>query len=143
MFDSGKSSLLTARKRNTNSHEFQRGLVHFRPDEYYPTPAPNADLVRKPLLTGRHLIILNRSGHSRSKKTPGRVRSHEDSPSPVPEAAPARVAQLCRIRQRSLPFFSNSLRNCFHERGGDKQKPSDRTKAHRFGALCLIQTSGL
>jgi hypothetical protein len=38
-----------------------RGLVHFRPDEYYPTPAPNADVIRKPLLVGRHLIILNRS----------------------------------------------------------------------------------
>jgi hypothetical protein len=32
--------------------------------EYYPTPAPNADVIRKPLLAGRHLIILNRSGRS-------------------------------------------------------------------------------
>jgi len=28
----------------------------------YPTPALNADAFRKPLLTGRHLIILNRGG---------------------------------------------------------------------------------
>jgi hypothetical protein len=33
--------------------------------EYYPTPAPNADVIRKPLLAGRHLIILNRSGRPR------------------------------------------------------------------------------
>jgi hypothetical protein len=32
-----------------------------RPIEYYPTPAPNAELIRKPLPAGRHLIILNRS----------------------------------------------------------------------------------
>jgi hypothetical protein len=32
-----------------------------RPIEYYLTPAPNADVIRKPLLDGRHLIILNRS----------------------------------------------------------------------------------
>ena len=31
--------------------------------EDYPTPAPNADLIRKPWRAGRHLIILNRSGH--------------------------------------------------------------------------------
>ncbi len=30
--------------------------------EYYLTPAPNADLIGKPLLAGRHLIILNNSG---------------------------------------------------------------------------------
>ena len=30
--------------------------------EYYPTPAPNADVIRKPLLVGRHPIILNISG---------------------------------------------------------------------------------
>jgi hypothetical protein len=37
--------------------------------EYYPTPAPNADVIRKPLLAGRHLIILNRSGsHFYSRK---------------------------------------------------------------------------
>ena len=30
--------------------------------EYYLRPAPNADLIRKLLLVGRHLIILNRSG---------------------------------------------------------------------------------
>ena len=29
---------------------------------HYPTPAPNADLIRKPLLAGRHLIILNHCG---------------------------------------------------------------------------------
>jgi len=33
--------------------------------EDYPTPAPNADVIRKPLLDGRHLIILNRSRRSR------------------------------------------------------------------------------
>ncbi len=32
--------------------------------EDYPTPAPNADVIRKPLLDGRHLIILNRSSRS-------------------------------------------------------------------------------
>ena len=32
--------------------------------EYYLTPAPNADLIRGPLLVGRHLIILNKSGHA-------------------------------------------------------------------------------
>jgi len=31
--------------------------------EYYLTPAPNADPIRKRLLVGRHLIILNYSGH--------------------------------------------------------------------------------
>jgi hypothetical protein len=31
--------------------------------EYYPTPASNADVIRKPLLAGRHLIILNISGN--------------------------------------------------------------------------------
>jgi hypothetical protein len=30
--------------------------------EYYPTPASNADVIRKPLLVGRHLIILNNNG---------------------------------------------------------------------------------
>jgi len=28
--------------------------------EYYPTPAPIGDAIRKPLLAGRHLIILNK-----------------------------------------------------------------------------------
>jgi hypothetical protein len=37
-------------------------MVRSRPIEYYPTPASNADVIRKPLLVGRHLIILNRSG---------------------------------------------------------------------------------
>ncbi len=32
----------------------------------YPTPAPIVDAIRKPLLAGRHLIILNTSGHSES-----------------------------------------------------------------------------
>jgi hypothetical protein len=30
----------------------------------YPTPASNADVIRKPLLAGRHLIILNKTGDS-------------------------------------------------------------------------------
>jgi hypothetical protein len=30
--------------------------------EYYLTPAPNADLIPRLLLVGRHLIILNNSG---------------------------------------------------------------------------------
>ena len=34
--------------------------------EYYPTPASNADMIRKPLLVGRHLIILSRSGSNGS-----------------------------------------------------------------------------
>jgi hypothetical protein len=33
----------------------------------YPTPASNADVIRKPLLAGRHRIILNRSGTPRSE----------------------------------------------------------------------------
>ena len=33
--------------------------------EDYPTPAPNADSIRRPVRDGRHLIILNNSGHSR------------------------------------------------------------------------------
>ena len=28
---------------------------------YYPTPAPNADVIGEHLIVGRHLIILNRS----------------------------------------------------------------------------------
>jgi len=34
----------------------------------YLTPAPNADLIRKLLLAGRHLIILNKSGPSSMPK---------------------------------------------------------------------------
>ena len=33
------------------------------PVKDYPTPAPIADLIRKPLRVGSHLIILNNSGH--------------------------------------------------------------------------------
>jgi len=31
--------------------------------EYYLTPASNAEVIGKPQLDGRHLIILNRIGH--------------------------------------------------------------------------------
>ena len=30
----------------------------------YPTPAPNVDAIRMAPLNGRHLIILNKSGHN-------------------------------------------------------------------------------
>ena len=40
--------------------------------EYYPTPAPNADVIRQPLLVGRHLIILNMSSHWLLKRRPRR-----------------------------------------------------------------------
>jgi hypothetical protein len=35
----------------------------------YPTPASNADVIRKHLLAGRHLIILNRSSYAPDVKT--------------------------------------------------------------------------
>ena len=38
----------------------------------YPTPAPNAELIRKPQLAGRHLIILNNNGRSQSYHSNGR-----------------------------------------------------------------------
>jgi hypothetical protein len=38
--------------------------VCFGSDEYYLTPAPNDDAIRKALLVGRHLIILNTLCHS-------------------------------------------------------------------------------
>ena len=43
-------------------------LFRVRPDKDYPTPASNADVIRKPLLVGRHLIILNISGDQLVRK---------------------------------------------------------------------------
>ena len=38
----------------------------------YPKPAPNAELIRQPLLVGRHLIILNNSQHNDGVKLTNR-----------------------------------------------------------------------
>lgn len=43
--------------------DFVQGCQWAAPVKDYLTPAPGVDVIRKPLLVGRHLIILNNRRH--------------------------------------------------------------------------------
>ncbi|TFG68390.1 MAG: hypothetical protein E4H27_08000 [Anaerolineales bacterium] len=52
---------------HTGTRQLTSSHLCIRPDDYYPTPAPNAEVIGKPQLNGWHLIILNISGRSTTR----------------------------------------------------------------------------